>query len=367
MSLYGKGFFIWQIKRCDGGVPSAIAARAVDAGLSHVLIKIADGSNWPYNYDFDAGVDLVPPVAAALREVGVEVWGWHYVTGNNPLGEAQLAIDRTLALDLDGYVIDAEAEYKKKSKKLAASRFMEALRTGMPRMPIALSTYRYPKLHPELPYAEFLAKCDFAMPQVYFEQARNPEEQLIRSVEQYMALEPARPVVPTAPAYSIGGWRPTPEEIARFFQTAKDLGLPAVNAWSWDYATRENYLDLWQAVADFDWPPEAPVPDISERLIGRLNQHDPAHVAMLYREKAAHVTGARTVMGRGPITEWYKTMFTQLLPNSVFTLTGRTSKGSSRRFTWAAESDNGVVYNGNDTLGILDGQIQYHYTYFTIA
>ena len=164
MTLCGKGYYIWQIPRCDDGIPSAIAARAVDADLSYVMIKIADGPNWPYNYDFEKGVDLVPPVMYALREVGIQVWGWHYVKGDNPAGEAQLAIERSLSLGVDGYVIDAEAEYKKRGKARAATRYMADLRAGMPDMPIALSTYRYPKTHSEIPYSEFLEKCDYAMP-----------------------------------------------------------------------------------------------------------------------------------------------------------------------------------------------------------
>ncbi len=367
MALYGKGYYIWQIPRCEGGIPSAIAARAVDAGLSHVLIKIADASNWPYNYDFENEIDLIPPVLYALREVGIQVWGWHYVKGDNPQGEAQLAIERTLELGLDGYVIDAESEYKKSGKAKSARRFMSDLRAGLPTIPIALSSYRYPKVHPEVPFAEFLEGCDYAMPQVYFEKADNPEEQLERSVEQYMALKPARPVIPTAPTYSAGGWRPTPDEVTRFFQKAKDMGLTAANAWSWDYATRPAHLDLWQAVADFNWPHAAPVADISERLIGRMNQRDPTYVAELYNDRAAHVTGARTIVGRAPIVEWYSILFTQLLPNAQFELTGRSSNRNSRRFTWKAVGENGSVQNGNDTLGLLNGRIQYHYTYFTIA
>ncbi|UCF61510.1 MAG: hypothetical protein JSV37_02185 [Anaerolineaceae bacterium] len=367
MTLCGKGYYIWQIPRCDEGIPSAIAARAVEADLSYVMIKIADGPNWPYNFDYDKGVDLVPPVMNALREVGLQVWGWHYVKGDNPAGEAQLAVERTLSLGLDGYVIDAEAEYKNKKKAKAAARYVADLRAGMPDVPIALSTYRYPRVHPELPYSEFLEKCDYAMPQVYFEKAHNPEEQLERSVEQYMALDHARPVIPTAPAYQAGSWRPTVDEITRFFQKAKDMGLSSANAWSWDYATRPSHIDLWQAIADFDWPPLAPKPDVSEHLIGRMNQHEPAYVAELYRDNAAHVTGARTILGRGAIAQWYNVLFTDLLPNAQFELTGRTSNGNSRRFSWTASSEKGMVLNGNDTLGILDGEIQYHYTYFTIT
>jgi hypothetical protein len=369
MTLYGKGFFIWQIPKCEGGSPSAIAAKAASAGLSHVLIKIADGANWPYNFDTRANVDLVPPVLEALRNVGVSVWGWHYVRGSNPIGEAQLAIRRVRELGVEGYVIDAEGEYRRRGMGRAAKRFMRELRSELPDVPMALSTYRFPRRHLDFPYAEFLEGCDFAMPQVYFEQAHNPEEQLALTVEQYMALQPARPVFPTAPAYASGGWRPTPDEIKRFLTKARDLGLTGANAWSWDFASRPLYTDLWDAVASFHWPPTPPVPtaEAPEHLIELLNGHDPTAVAAFYCENAAHVTGLNTSVGTPAITDWYKTLFTAVLPNATFQLTGKNGEGNSMHFTWTATSDKGPVTNGNDTLGLYDGQILYHYTFFTVA
>jgi len=366
MSLYGKGFYIWQIPRCDNGDPAAIAARAKAARLSHVLIKIADGPAWPYNYDFDRKVDLIPPVAAALKNIGVEVWGWHYVLGDDPINEAKLAVQRMKALGLDGYAIDAEGEYRTLKKATAAQRYMDELRAGLGNIPIALSTYRFPKYHLDFPFDSFMKQCDYAMPQVYFQDAHNPAEQLERSVDQYMALKYARPVIPTAPAYSSPTWRPTPEELQAFFQKAKDLKLSAANAWSWDYSTQKDYLDLWHAIADFQWEATPPVADMPERLVGRLNQHDPVFVGGLYQENAAHVTGDRTIIGRESVRDWYKTLLVDLLPDAEFLVTSKSGTGVSRHFTWTATSSRGKVIDGNDTLGIKDGRIQYHYSYFTI-
>jgi len=366
MSLEGKGYYIWQLPYCDGGDPEAIAARAKAAALTHVMIKIADGSSWPYNFDFERNVDLVPPVAEALRGEGIQVWGWHYVRGYDPINEARLAVQRMTELSLDGYIIDAEAEYKDVRKRAAATTFMKELRAGLLSVPVALSTYRYPRVHPEFPYSEFLEGCDLSMPQVYFEKAHNPEQQLERCVEQYMDLKPARPVMPTAPTYARGDWRPTPDEITRFFQKAKDMGLQGANAWSWDYATRRGYLDLWQAVADFPWSTQEPVADMPEQLIQRLNERDPVYVSGLYAQNAAHVTGERTVVGRDAIRAWYRTLLTEQLPNAEFTLVGKSGTGGTRHFMWQAHSDRGDVIDGNDTLGLIDGRIQYHYTYFTI-
>ena len=367
MTLYGKGYFIWQIPRAEGGDAAAITAVAQEARLSHVLLKIADGPTWAYNYDHERQVDLIPPVRDALRAGGIQVWAWHYVRGDDPVSEARLAVRRTKELELDGYVIDAEAEYKKPGRKIAAQRFMQELRSGLPSLPVALSSYRFPRSHPDLPYEIFMEQSDYAMPQVYFEQAHNPEQQLERTVEQYMGLTNARPVIPTAPTYGRGDWKPTVEEVTRFFAKAKELGLTAANAWSWDFARRPEHQELWEAVAQFDWPAEAPIADLPERLVGRMNQGDPAHVAALYHDNAAHVTGARTILGREPIQEWYQTMFGQLLPGGQFEMTGKSGVGHSRHFTWKATSGAGAVIDGNDTLGIRDGLIQYHYTFFTVT
>jgi hypothetical protein len=367
MTLVGKGFFVWKIPKCEGGVPAAIAARAVAARLSHVLIKIADGSNWMYNYDYDTRTDLVPPVVQALRAAGVSVWGWHYVRGDNPSAEARLAVERMKALGLDGYVIDAEGEYRHTEKRAAAKTFMEELRAGLPQTPVALSTYRFPRIHQPLPWTEFLERCDLVMPQVYFEGAHNPEEQLARSVEQYAALRPARPFVPTIPTYASSTWRPTPGEIARMLGKARELGLTAANAWSWDFASRSAFSDLWDAMATFDWPPETPVGDVPERLVEALNRHEPEAVAGLYAENAAHVTGARTIVGQGAILDWYRKVFTELLPEADFEMTGKSGSANSRHFTWTAKGPQGSVRDGNDTLGLREGRIQYHYSQFSIA
>jgi hypothetical protein len=288
------------------------------------------------------------------------------VRGDEPLAEAQRAIKRIGELGVDGYVIDAEHEYRDRRKAKAAGQFMAELRKFYPDLPIALSSYRYPRTHPALPWEEFMAACDYAMPQVYFEQAHNPEEQLQRCVDQYMGLTNTRPIVPTAPTYVRGDWKPTPEEIQRFLSRAKEMGLPAANAWSWDFATRDPYLPLFQAVATFDWPFKPPVADMPERLIGRLNQHDAGHVAGLYMDHAAHVNGDRTVVGKGQVETWYRTMFDELLPKGSYEFTGKISDGNTRVFTWKATSKSGRVLDGNDTLSVRDGRILYHYTFFTL-
>ena len=72
MTIAGKGCFIWKIKDCEGGNPQAIAARAVDAEFTYLLVKIADGA-FTYNYDWDRNLDLVPPLIQELKNKGIQL------------------------------------------------------------------------------------------------------------------------------------------------------------------------------------------------------------------------------------------------------------------------------------------------------
>ncbi len=113
------------------------------------------------------------PIVQALHAINLQVFGWHYVYGENPSGEARIAIQRVKELGLDGYVIDAEVEYMQPGKDAAARQFMAALRDALPSLPIALCSFRFPSYQPNFPWQAFLEKCDLNMPMVYWVQAHN--------------------------------------------------------------------------------------------------------------------------------------------------------------------------------------------------
>lgn len=393
MPLTGKGFFTWKLPMCEGGNPTAIAQKAAAAGLTHVVIKIADGTRkYPIS-----GPDLNAAVTQALHAAGLQVWGWHYVYGDNPIGEARTAIEQVRSLGLDGYVIDAETEYKQTSKEAAATAFMDELRAGLPATPVALSSYRYPSYH-RIPWSQFLAKCDYNMPQVYWEQSHNPAPQLERSVRELTSLSPSRPVIPTGAAYGTTVWRASPEDLRQFFQKALDLGLTAANAYSWDYATSPGNTDLWDAVAAFNWPGAAPSPappspaeeptpvlrpepaegpppepveeevsgDVLQQFFAALNTHNPAAVAALYNHNAGYVTARGMHVGPEAIRGVYAELFGRL-PEAVFTLlesspSDPSGKPHSRTFTWRAAGSTGTISDGSDTMALVNGRIQYHFS-----
>lgn len=371
MVLQGKGFFIWKIQNCEGGDAARIASEAKKAGLTHVLIKIANGI-YSDNLDLDRKVDLVPPVAQALRSAGIEVWGWHYVYGDSPTSEAQIAIRRVQELDLDGYVIDAETQYKASGKELSAKLFMQELKAGLgDTVPVALSSYRYPSLHP-IPWNQFLEKCDYIMPQVYWMQANNPGDQLEQTLREYESpsIKYHLPIIPVGAAFKENGWEPTKDEVVEFLDTAQSLNLTAANFWDW-YSCREILKpknEVWEVIARYDWntSPETPK-DITEIYIDALNSKNADKVADLYNDRAVHVNAERTIFGRDAIRAWYETLFDKLLPNAEFSRTTYSGINNSRHFNWVAHTDTQNVLNGDDTFGLMGGKISYHYTYFTLS
>jgi hypothetical protein len=359
MALEGKGIFIWKVHKCEGGNPAAIARRATEAGFSHVLIKIADG---PRAYN----VDLAAPVVEALKASGIQVWGWQFVYGNEPFGEADIAIHRIRTLDLAGFVINAEIAYKGKNE--AASAYMESLsrRTSIP---LALSSFRYPNYHRELPWAEFLSRCDINMPQVYWVQADNPDQQLDRSIAQFESYPPVLPIIPTGAAYEEFGWRPQPAEITRFLQHVRQLGIPAANFWSWDYAGSSEGRDLWEAISDFDWPVSQPSGDVIDMLIDALNRRDIGDLVDLYQPNATHITAQSTVQGKSAIDAHYTALLDEQLPGARFDIESRVNEGHIRHVKWnASGAANGrSVRRGMDTIGLRQGKIQYHSSVYQIV
>src|SRR5260370_23146140 len=102
----------------------------------------------------------------------------------------------------------------------AAHTFMVSLKQGLPAaMPVALSSYRFPSVHRDLPWAAFLEHCDLSMPQVYWQGAHNAEAQLTRSVTELSNAKlvgNVRPAVPAASAYGSTAWITTPRDLSQF-------------------------------------------------------------------------------------------------------------------------------------------------------
>lgn len=281
----GKGIFLYQIWNLEGSTIDDINYDDIvnvilDAGISHVYMKIADG-NYPYNvkwenYPYWSG-EILDDFAAKLSDMlwfnKIQVFGWHYIRGYRPLDEARMSIERASTVVAKGFAIDGEAEYKIGQKYEEAEIYMKELRAGLPDIPISLCTYRYPNAHPEFPYAPFLRKCDHITQQLYWQDAHNPVAQLDWSLEQYddlmkgIGIDPL-PQTPIGAGYGVRAWKSTPEDVKAFLQACVGRGLKSASLWSMDWM-RNRAPELWTALADFEWPdgePEPPPPNLAGQI-----------------------------------------------------------------------------------------------------
>ncbi len=367
MTLQGKGFFTLDLSECEGGEPGSILTTAQAAGLSHVVVKIADGERAS---GVDAsGSDMTAPVVQALHKGGIAVWGWHSVHGNDPSAEADIAIARTQSLGLDGYVVEAQDEYSRTGMAGAARQFMLAVREAL-KIPIALSSYRFPNYHPELPWSTFLEFCDLHMPQVSWEQAHNAGEQLRESKRQCDALPNARPCIPTGAAFITSGWSPSSEEVIDFLNTAKVLGLPAVNFFNWE-ACRRDLPFIWATIAELVWPlstgipkQETPAPSPPDafltQFLAALNGRQAAQASALYDPAAIQVRAAQILPGSAAIQTGYTAFFASLPAGSIFTIFQAQVEDDSRHFSWRAGQ-----LGGETTLVLESGKIILDYTFIS--
>ena len=201
------------------------------------------------------------------------------------------------------------------------------------------------------------------MPQVYWEQAHNPEPNLKRTVKEFQNITPFRPIIPTGPTYRAGAWVPTVEDTRKFLQTSKELKLEAAHFFSWDEC-RPAYQNLWDTISEFAWDRPQQVKDISDLWVEALNSGNPEHVAKLYAANSIHITATRSIQGVSEIQEWYRYFLKELLPNGKFTITEYSGSGNSRSVNWICKSDKATVSDGRDTFGLINDKIAYHYSFF---
>jgi hypothetical protein len=358
MMLTGKGYYIWIVRQCENGDPDRIVALAREARLSHVLVKVADGA-FPYNVDLDTRFDYARPLIARLKANNIQAWGWQYVYGNYPEHEAEIAVKRAIELGLDGFVVNAEGEYQDRRKASAAARYMNILRSNLGGMPLALSSYRYPSYHLDFPWQSFLDRCDYNMPQVYWLKSHNNAgAQLQRCVNEFQNLTLFRPIIPTGPTFKQDGWIPTEGEMIEFMQVAQTLGLSAVNFWNWD-SCRKYMQSFWDLVKEFPYGGEPMVKSMPERYIDALNSGDPDRVLDLYADRAVHIRAEKAIQGKDAIRVWIASLMSQ----EDFNLLGATHTGSSYTFKWQSNNGGNAPIKGQDTIGLLDERISYHYSF----
>jgi len=290
--ISGKGVWIWKVYTLHGGdvdnvQVDKIVQTALDLGLSHVFIKTHDGPflynvkwrNWPV---WSGGVeeDLLPPVVAALQNVGIQCLGWTWPFIYNVEDQAKAHVARCKALGMAGLVLDIEGyhqdnrNWKKPGLEPTALSYMNALRAeGGDDFLLGFSSYRFPRIHPEVAYEPFLRECDFNTFQHYWVRSHNPSAQLDSALVDYnnlyqkFAIEPL-PTLPSGGAYPAGDWFPTEADWQGFIARVEHHGLPGFSTWHWDSVTRPPMTpDVYNVIRDAPGVPPAPPPPQEEDFL----------------------------------------------------------------------------------------------------
>jgi hypothetical protein len=239
--LVGKWVWVWNWRRCEGGDVQRVAARLRTAGCAGALVKAFDGPRW-----FDQG-RAWREIAAELKTNGVAVGGWGYCYGNDPVGEAQRAIETAQYGQADLLVLDVEAENK--GRPQAAEELCRRIRDALgPDFPLYFSSFAIARYHRSFPFEIFHRHCTGAVPQVYWNAFRWPVEQSLGWMyEDHAALGiPPERIFPAGGLYREGTVRyPPAGEVREFVQLAAARGSLGVGFWSYEHMKEE----MWQAVA----------------------------------------------------------------------------------------------------------------------
>lgn len=275
----GVGMWIWLIDSCENGDVEAIAKKAVEYGITWVAPKAQQGTVW-----YARNRAKIKSLSQALHDNGVEIYPWGWIYGRSTYGshpsiaraEGERAFEVIHELAADGYIVDAELDWKRPLNMAAeASKFMAPLEDLS--IPVLVSSYRYPNYHRAFPWAAWNAtlqpdRGDGWVPQVYWEQDSRlmaGSIQLQQTLDQYKAwglLSGGRSFHPAPAAYSRGTWNATSDQILHFTNKVEELSIPTYIPWSWQHMGTERWTGLAQ-----DWyepegmlvtppPPPSPAP-----------------------------------------------------------------------------------------------------------
>ena len=255
---YGKGMWIWEPAKTEGGDVGAIVARAKAVGLTHLYVRT--GSSWD---GFDGGpfLDRLVPAAHAA---GLRVYGWDFprlISVPDDVARAKEAVQhRTPGKQrIDGFAADIETRSEgTEISAQAATAYGQALRAAVGANFPLIATVPRPSPQISYPFAEVVASFDAIAPMVYWLN-RQPDTDVTGALRDLAAY--GKPVFPVGQAFDgrPEGGRPgvpPPDEIWRFMRFGQANGAQGVSFWSWQAADQR----AWNAIAEAEEfrPPAAP-------------------------------------------------------------------------------------------------------------
>lgn len=248
--FFQKAIYSHVLAATLNGKTDAIADWLLKNKFQAVWPKVADG---PYVYKWRPSVtvpfseNLTPAMVEVFHLHGLSVLGWGFVYGNDPIGEANIAVQQIKLLKLDGWIIDAEGKFDGQKASVAnAYTITRIIRDALPAIPLAYCGW--PRIwnpangrewHPSAVARAFMQDCDIATPMVYWE-GQDPKwaaDLLQQSFEQYKRITD-KPFIPAGRAYIGDGGRATTANIVSFQHKVQELQLKGISWWFLDHAVK---------------------------------------------------------------------------------------------------------------------------------
>ena len=247
----GKGMWLYNFDRSDGGNVPGMIHRALMTGLTHLYVRTGSTVDGFYAQKY---LDKLLPAAHAA---GIRVYGWDFPY----LTDYRVDVDRAMAAityhtptgdSLDGFTADIETRSEGVNINAATgTAYGTLLRQRVGNDYPLIATVPRPNPHLKWPFAEVIQHFDAVAPMVYWLN-RQPDSDVIEAMQILKTI--GKPIMPVGQAYDGGaeGGRPgvpPPAELNRFMQASAELGATAVSFWSWQAANQP----AWDTIQTAPW------------------------------------------------------------------------------------------------------------------
>ena len=248
----GKGMWLHRLTRAENGDVGRIVNQAVNAGLTHLYVRVGSSKSGFYAQN---DLDRLLPVAHAA---GLKVVGWDFPYLNDPFADAARAREQIWYATPTGHRIDAfsaDIETPAEGTHLSAAAiqgYIGTLRQYVgPGYPL-IATVPRPSAKRSFPYASLVPGFDAIAPMVYWGN-RDPAADVQGAIANLAFL--GKPVIPVGQAYDmaqdgaprIAHGAPSKQAVARFIDAAAGHGAKGVSFWVWDTATADHWAAITEA------------------------------------------------------------------------------------------------------------------------
>jgi hypothetical protein len=252
-----RSIYIWKLKDVLDAESSTarIVAKAQQASISAIWIKVADGASRYANVQGNVGNALHDLVAKA-HDKDIKVWGWqvpHCDSATVAKKEGKLLGDLATEFGLDGMISDAEGTAAffhgglPEAKAYAAAVRQAADDAGKP---LAISSNDIPQniagWTPK--FMEIAKKCDFNYPQTYYGASPSVVNRVDRAVAANASLTiPFMPVGAGFLGTDEGGCSSASacaEKAREFIRLCNERNFQGYSFWHWGGAP----MALWQVL-----------------------------------------------------------------------------------------------------------------------